>query len=212
MSTTTRVLLIDDHPLFREGLAGAIQAEPDFEVVGQAGTLDELRGLAPQIEPDVAIVDLLMPSVSGIGVTRELCELLPRCRVMGLSAVVDAAAIAEMLRAGASGFALKTQPAPDILDAVRRTVAGESYLPPSVSREAIDAELAGGAPPSLAQLTKREREIFELMIRGYTNPEIASQLFISLRTVETHRHRIVKKVCARSIVEMQRLAARYGRF
>jgi len=209
---TTRVFLIDDHPLFREGLAGAIQAEPDLEVVGQAGSLDELRALAPQAEPDVAIVDLLMPSVSGIGVTRELYDLLPRCRVLGLSAVVDAAAIAEMLRAGASGFALKTQPAPDILDAVRRTAAGDSYLPPSVSREAVDAELAGGAPPSLAQLTKREREIFELMIRGYSNPQIASQLFISLRTVETHRHRIVKKVCARSIVEMQRLAARYGRF
>jgi DNA-binding NarL/FixJ family response regulator len=212
MSTTTRVLLIDDHPLFREGLAGAIQAEPDLEVVGQVGTLEELRALAPQIDPDVAIVDLLMPSVSGIGVTRELCELLPRCRVLGLSAVVDPAAIAEMLRAGASGFALKTQPAPEILEAVRRTAAGDNYIPPGVSREAVDAELAGGAPPSLAQLTKREREIFELMIRGYTNPEIASRLFISLRTVETHRHRIVKKVCARSIVEMQRLAARYGRF
>ena len=212
MSTTTRVLLIDDHPLFREGLAGAIQAELEFDVVGQAGSMDELRSVAPHIEPDVAVVDLLMPSVSGIGVTRELCELLPRCRVLGLSAVVDAAAIAEMLRAGASGFACKNQPAPEILDAVRRTAAGDSYIPPGVSREAVDAELAGGAPPSLAQLTKREREIFELMIRGYTNPEIASRLFISLRTVETHRHRIVKKVCARSIVEMQRLAARYGRF
>lgn len=212
MSTTTRVLLIDDHPLFREGLAGAIQAEPDFDVVGQAGSMEELRAVAPHIDPDVAIVDLLMPSVSGIGVTRELCELLPRCRVLGLSAVVDAAAIAEMLRAGASGFALKTQPASEILDAVRRTAVGDRYIPSGVSREAVEAELAGGAPPSLAQLTKREREIFELMIRGYTNPEIASRLFISLRTVETHRHRIVKKVCARSIVEMQRLAARYGRF
>lgn len=212
MSICTRVFLIDDHPLFREGLAGAIQAEPDLEVVGQAATLDELRAQAPEVEPDVAVVDLLMPLVSGIGVTRELGELLPRCRVLGLSAVVDAAAIAEMLRAGARGFALKTQPAPEILDAVRRTAAGDSYLPSSVSREAVDAELAGGAPPSLAQLTRREREIFELMIRGYTNPEIAARLFISLRTVETHRHRIVKKVCARSIVEMQRLAARYGRF
>src|SRR4051812_50165142 len=96
MSPTTRVLLIDDHPLFREGLAGAIQAELDFDVVGQAGSLEELRAVAPHIEPDVAIVDLLMPSVSGIGVTRELCELLPRCRVLGLSAGGDARGDAQM--------------------------------------------------------------------------------------------------------------------
>src|SRR4051812_50230220 len=131
MSTTTRVLLIDDHPLFREGLAGAIQAELGFEVVGQAGSVDELRRLAPQIEPDVAIVDLLMPSVSGIGVTRELCELLPRCRVLGLSAVVDAPAVAEMPRARASGVPAQNQPASRILHAGRPPAARRRHTPPS---------------------------------------------------------------------------------
>jgi two-component system, NarL family, nitrate/nitrite response regulator NarL len=206
----TRVLLVDDHPLFREGLAIALHAEPDLEVVAQAGNADELRAMATGVDADLAVVDVLMPSVSGIGITRELREHTPGCRVLGLSAIEEPFAIAEMLRAGASGFALKTQPPSEILEAVRRTAAGDGYLPPSVSREAIEAELAGGAPTSLAHLTPREREIFELMIRGHSNPAIASRLYISLRTVETHRHRIVKKVSVRSIVEMQRLAARYG--
>lgn len=205
-----KVLLVDDHPLFCEGLAGAIHAQPELEIVGQAGSADEARALAARVALDLAVVDVLMPSVSGLGITRELRELQPRCRVLGLSAVEEPFAIAEMLRAGANGFALKKQSPSEILDAVRRTVAGGSYLPPTVAREAIEAELARGAPPSLAQLTRREREIFELLIRGYSNAEIASRLLIALRTVETHRHRIVKKVGARSIVEMHRLAARYG--
>jgi two-component system NarL family response regulator len=204
-------MLVDDHPLFREGLAVAVQVEPDLELVAQAGTIAEVRDITARFELDVAVVDVLMPEVSGIGVTRELRDLAPNCRVLGLSAIDEVSAIAEMLRAGAAGYALKTQPAAEILEAVRITAAGDSYMPPSVARESIDAELTGGgAQPSLAQLTPREREIFELMIRGYSNSDIASRLFISLRTVETHRHRIVKKVCARSIVELQRLAARYG--
>lgn len=206
----TKILVVDDHPLFCEGLAGVIDPEPDLEVVGRAENAVEARELAARIALDLAVVDILMPSVSGIGIARELRELQPTCRVLGLSAVEEPFAIAEMLRAGAIGFALKTQPTSEILEAIRTTAAGGRYIPPKVSGEAIEAELAGGASPSLAQLTKREREIFELMIRGYTNSEIGSRLFIALRTVETHRHRIVKKVSVRSIVEMQRLAARYG--
>ena len=206
----TKILVVDDHPLFCEGLAGVIGAAPDLEVVGQAASADEARELVARLALDVAVVDVLMPSVSGIGIARELQELQPTCRVLGLSGVEEPFAIAEMLRAGAIGFAIKSQPSSEILAAIRCTAAGDRYLPPKVSRAAVEAELAGGASPSLGQLTKREREIFELMIRGYTNSEIGARLFIALRTVETHRHRIAKKVCARSIVEMQRLAARYG--
>jgi two-component system response regulator NreC len=208
----TKILVVDDHPLFCEGLVGMLRAAPDLEVVGQAESATEARALASRIALDLAVVDVLMPSVSGIGIARELHELQPNCRVLGLSAAEEPFVIAEMLRAGATGFAFKMQPASEILAAIRGTAAGDSYLPPKVSRDAIEAELAAGAPTSLAQLTRREREIFELMIRGYSNSEIGERLFIALRTVETHRHRIVKKVSVRSIVEMQRLAARYGGF
>lgn len=207
-----KVLLVDDHPLFREGLAYALRADPALEVAAQTGSAAEVRALASSVVLDLAVIDLMIPSVSGIGLTRELRDLQPRCRVLGLSVIEEPLAIAAMLRSGASGYALKTQTPAEILEAIRVIAAGGSYLPPGVSREAIDAELAGGAPPPLAQLTRREREIFELMIRGHSNGDIAARLFISLRTVETHRHRIVKKMSARSIVELQRLAARYGGF
>jgi two-component system response regulator NreC len=206
----TRVLVVDDHPLFREGLVVAIERESDLEVAGEAGTMDQVRELATGVEIDLATVDVLMPSVSGLSITRQLLESHPHCHVLALSVAEDACVIAQMLRAGACGFALKTQPAAEIIAAIRATAASERYLPPGVSREAIETELATGTATLLTHLTKREREIFELIIRGYTNAEIAARLFIALRTVETHRHRITKKLSARSIVEMQRIAARYG--
>jgi len=130
---------------------------------------------------------------------------------VGRGSVIDEPGlIADMLRAGASGYALKTQAVEDIVAAIRQVAGGVRYLPPTVSRDAIDVELACEGELPLGRLTRREREIFELLIRGYSNAEIAGQLFIAQRTVETHRQRIIKKLSARSIFELQRIAARYG--
>jgi len=205
-----RIALVDDHPMFRRGLAVALRSEEGFEIVGEAGNASELRELARAHEIDVAIVDLLMPSVSGIGVTHELSELQPNCKVLALSVVDEPGLIADMLRAGAAGYALKTEPVEAIIDAIRQVVGGIRYLPERVPRSEIDRELAATDEMPLRKLTPREREIFELMIRGYTNIEISARLFIALRTVETHRQRITKKLSARSIFELQRIAARYG--
>ena len=205
-----RIALVDDHPMFRRGLAVALRGEEGFEIVGEAGNADELRELARTREIDVAVVDLLMPSVSGIGVTHELSELQPNCKVLALSVVDEPGLIADMLRAGAVGYALKTEPVEAIIDAIRQVVGGIRYLPERVARSEIDRELAATDEMPLRKLTRREREIFELMIRGYTNIEISARLFIALRTVETHRQRITKKLSARSIFELQRIAARYG--
>lgn len=204
------VVLIDDHPLFRRGLAVALRGEPDLEVVGEAGNAEEARELARNLTIDVAAVDMLMPSVSGIGLTHELRELQPQCRILGLSVVDEPGLIADMLRAGASGYALKTQPVEAIIDALRQVAGGMQYLPPTISRDTIENEANGNGEVPLARLTRREREIFELIIRGYSSAEIAAQLYIALRTVETHRQRITKKLSARSIFELQRIAARYG--
>src|SRR5262249_37028580 len=161
------------------------------------------------IDVDVALVDVLMPTMSGIHLTRKLAEIQPSCRVMGLSVIEEPCVIAEMLRAGAFSFALKTEPAAQILQAIRNTASGVRYLPRHVSPDGLDDRAAG--PRSLdAHLTKREREILELTIQGYSNTEIGSRLFIARRTVETHRHRIAKKLSTRSIPELQRIAALYG--
>jgi DNA-binding NarL/FixJ family response regulator len=203
----TRVLLVDDHPLLREGLGVLIGTTSDLEVVGEAGHIDEARAIATRVDVDVALVDVLMPPGCGIAVTRALLELQPACRVLGFSVVEEPAVVAAMLRAGAVGFALKTEPPNQILEAMRSAVSGARYLPRSVSTDAVELALVGAAPDVDPHLTKREREIFDLIIRGYTNAEISARLFIARRTVETHRHRIVKKFGARSVTDMQRWAA-----
>jgi len=205
-----RLALIDDHPLFRQGLAVALQRETDLEVVGDVGNAEDALALARAVPLDAAIVDILMPSISGITLTSELFEIQPKCRVLGLSVIDEPCLIADMLRAHACGFALKTQTTAEIVDAIRQVLGGLRYLPPSVSRDAVDRELAETPGHPFERLTRREREVFELIIRGRSNDEIATKLFIARRTVETHRQRIMKKLSAHSVAQMQRLAALHG--
>ena len=204
------VALVDDHPLFRQGLAVALRHEPDLVVVGEAGNADEALALARRVAIDVAIVDMLLPTTSGIGLSSELFELQPRCKVLILSVIDDPGLIADVLRAHACGYAIKTQDTADIIDAIRQVLGGLRYLPPMVSRDAIEEELAAGDRQPLERLTRREREVFELLIRGRSNDEIAAALAISRRTVETHRQRVMNKLSAHSVVNMQRIAARHG--
>jgi two-component system, NarL family, invasion response regulator UvrY len=208
--TKAQVAIVDDHPLFRQGLAATLRREPDIEVAGEAGGADEAIVLAKRVVLDAAVVDILMPTTSGISLTSELFEIQPQCRVLGLSVIDDPGLIADMLRAHACGFALKTQPIAEIVDAIRQVLGGLRYLPPRVSRDAVDTELAGTRAHPFQRLTKREREVFELLIRGNSNDEIAVKLFIARRTVETHRQRIMNKLSAHSVAQMQRIAAVHG--
>jgi DNA-binding NarL/FixJ family response regulator len=205
-----QVAVVDDHPLFRQGLVVALRGEADLEVVGEAGSAEEAIELANHIALDVAVVDVLMPTMSGISLTSQLFELQPRCRVLGLSVIDEPGLIADMLRAHACGFALKTQPPTEIVDAIRQVLGGLRYLPPGVSRDAIDTELADTRAHPFMRLTAREREVFELIIRGLSNDEIAIKLSIARRTVETHRQRIMNKLSAHSVAQMQRIAALHG--
>jgi len=209
-TTTIRVLLVDDHPLFRQGVAALLGTVPQMEVVGEAGSLDEVHEIVARGEVDVALVDLLLSPVGGIDITRWLRESYRFCRVLGLSVVEEPCIVAEMLRAGAVGFALKNDHPNQIVEAVRNTSNGIRYLSPALSVEAIELELQVVPTASSLEtnLTRREREIFDLLIQGYNNTEIGSRLFIARRTVETHRHRITKKLNAHSVTELQKLAAR----
>ncbi len=205
-----RIILVDDHPLFRQGLLVALRREQDLDVVGDVGSAGEAIELAKSMMFDLAVVDVLMPTTSGISLTSELFEHQPTCRVLGLSVIDDPGLIADMLRAHACGFATKTQQIDEILDAIRQVLGGLRYLPPRVSRDAVEAELTATPSHPMQRLTRREREVFELLIRGNSNDEVATMLVISRRTVETHRQRIMRKLSAHSLAQMQRVAARHG--
>jgi DNA-binding NarL/FixJ family response regulator len=203
----SRVLLVDDHPLFRAGLGELLSLEPDLVIAGEAGTADEALSLLRREPMDVVIIEVPMP----LGVALTTAVLATRaCKVLALSARDEPFTIAEMLRAGACGYALKAQPRHEIVAAIRTVLAGERYLPPRVAVDEVLAHLDGGGETPLERLTLREREVFDLLIRGVTNDVIGERLVITRRTVETHRQRIMQKLSAHSLVDMIRFAARHG--
>ncbi len=205
---TTRVLLVDDHPLFRLGIATLLEREHGFEVVGQASTADEALALYESVLPDLVLVDVLLGAGNGIDLVRELGKRRP-ARILGLSVLDEPVRVAEMLRAGALGFANKTQPFDEILAAIRSTLAGSLYISPTI-RSDVERLAMGRDKLPLEQLTHREREVFELLTRGESNEKIGQRLEIRPRTVETHRQRVMKKLGAHSLAELVRLANRWG--
>jgi DNA-binding NarL/FixJ family response regulator len=205
----SQILIVDDHPLFRLALASVIAATPDLEVVASVGTAREAIDVVRHIAIDLATVDVLMPTTSGAKLSADVFELQPRCKVLIVSAVDDPGLIADLLRGHVSGFAIKSQSSIELLDAIRQVLRGVRYVAPSISPAALEAALEISTRP-LDRLTAREREVFELLIRGNSNDEIATLLFISRRTVETHRQRVMNKLSAHSIAQMQRIAARFG--
>jgi len=206
----SQTLLVDDHPLFRAGLAVSISQQPDLQVVAEASSAREALAILSAEMVDIAVIDVLMPSASGVSLAAQVLEARPRCKVLALSVLDEPVMIATMLQAGASGYALKTQSAAEIMEAMRSVLAGEQYLPPTVSSEAVLSLVRGNTDRPLERLTSREREIFDLLIRGNSNDNIATKLFIARRTVETHRQRIMKKLATHSILDMIRVAAQQG--
>ncbi|MEO6877701.1 MAG: response regulator transcription factor [Gemmatimonadaceae bacterium] len=203
-----RILLVDDHPMFRAGFA--LRVAEDFNVIGEAGNAAEALDVASRFAIDCAIIDVFMPVTSGISLAAELHKVQPHCRILGLSGSAEPSMIANLLRAGASGFALKTQPVLEIIEAIRTVARGVRYLPPSTSVEAVDSAIATTDMGALGALTRREREVFELVIRGHTSASISSALGISPRTVETHRLRASQKLATHSIADMMRANAAVG--
>ncbi|MEO8702362.1 MAG: response regulator transcription factor [Kofleriaceae bacterium] len=208
-SPCARTFHVDDHPLFCLGLQAALRDAPDLEFIGNGHSAATGLALAASLKLDVALVDMVMPDGDGIAFTAALHALQPDCKILGLSMVDEPLRVAEMVRAGASGYALKTESAPAILAAIRTVLGGVEYFSPSLSRTQLTQLETRGAH-SVFRLTPREREIFELLIRGQSNDEIATSRFISRRTVETHRQRILRKLDAHSVVELVHIATRNG--
>jgi DNA-binding NarL/FixJ family response regulator len=214
-----KVALVDDHQLFREGLKAVLSSQPDFTVVAEASDAREAYGMVEACHPDVVVLDLTLPGVDGIAAARELCRRQPDGRVLILT-MHDShhdgeRYAAAALVAGAAGYALKSQPSSSLFDAIRTVARGETYVAPQLSAESVRAQMhaaRGRASPSgpLGALSAREREVFDLIVRGFSNPAVATELCISVKTVETHRARIHRKFGVHSVAELVRYAALNG--
>ena len=208
-----RVMLVEDHAVFRTALRELFGArDPSFEVVAEAATAQDAWRAAEQHCPDVTIMDLFLRGESGISATRELCRRQRGARILILTAVDNPCFVREAFAAGARGYALKEQTADEIFGAVKVVAGGLRYLPPRFDPELLgNGKQATQADGLFGQLSSREREIFDLVVAGHGNQRIATELFISIKTVETHRARINRKLGVHSGVELVRFAALHGR-
>lgn len=207
------ILLADDHPIVRRGLIALLAAESDCEVIGEAADGFAAARLVEQLRPDVLVVDLMMPGLSGLEVTRHVRALPSPPRVIVLSMHADEQHVLDALRSGVSAYVLKESDPAELIDAVRAAVAGQRYLSPPLSERAIDAYMrkAQSEPVDpLKLLTPREREVLRLVAEGHTNGEIASLLRISPRTVETHRANLMRKLDLHNQAELARFAVERG--
>jgi len=204
-----RILLADDHAVVRQGFKMILAAEPDMEIVGEAGNGREAVELAEQLRPDIVVMDVAMPELNGIEATRRLASSVPHARVVALSMHKDSVYVREILRAGARGYLLKDSVAADLVSAIRAVASGEGYLSPAVSNAVLDDYRRHVTNP-IDLLTSREREVLQMLAEGKTNKEIAAVLNLSVYTVDAHRGRIMEKLNVHSINELVRFAVRNG--
>jgi len=209
MREKIHILLADDHAVVRQGFKMILAAQPDMEIVGEAGNGREALDLAGQLQPDVIVMDVAMPELNGIEATRRVADLSPRSRVLALSMHKDSVYVREILRAGARGYLLKDSIASDLLAAVRAVARGEGYLSPGVS-DAVLNDYRRHVTDPIDLLTSREREVLQMIAEGKTNKEIATVLNLSVYTVDAHRGRIMEKLNLHSVTDLVRFAVRCG--
>ncbi len=205
----TRILLADDHAVVRRGLRLVLDAEPDLEVVAEAGDGAEAVELAVSTDIELAILDVSMPRLTGLQAARELTQRKPELRVLILTMHDNEQYFFEALRAGASGYVLKSVADRDLVEACRATIRGEPFLYPAAVNALIRDHLERGGDNG-DDLSPRENEIVQLIAEGYSSKEIAAELFIAPKTVERHRSNILEKLGTRDRVALTRYAIRRG--
>lgn len=210
-------MLADDHVLLRQGTAELLNREPDMTVVGEAGDGQEAVELAGRLQPDVVVMDVRMPTLSGVEATRRIREAWPNIQVLVLTAYEDDQYVFSLLQAGASGYLLKTAPIGDLARAIRQVRAGESPLDPAIARKVVLQLSRGSSDSSMPEgeagfgaLTPRELEVLQLLARGLSNRAIAEALYVSDRTVQAHLTSIFSKMAVSSRLEAVLAGIRRG--
>lgn len=208
-----RVLIVDDHKIMREGLRSLLEKQPDIEVVAEAENAQTALQLAEEFTPDVAIIDVVMPGLNGIETTRRIINKVPNIKVIALSMYSDKRFVMEMLRAGASGYLLKDCAFEELDGAIRAVIEDRTYITPRIVDIIVKDYFAQvERPPSsaLASLTSRQYEVLQLLAEGKTTREIASQMSLSVKTIESHRQQIINKLNIHSIAGLTKYAIREG--
>jgi DNA-binding NarL/FixJ family response regulator len=204
------VLVVDDHAVVRTGLKLLLNGEDQIEVVGEAGNGDEALLRARLLDPDIVLLDVVMPGKNGIEVARELHESLPHVKVLMLSMQDDPTYVREAFGAGAAGYVLKEAADTELVAAVREVARGGRYVHPELGARLAAAEAQARAEADSDPLSDREREVLRLLALGHTNQEIAKMLYISVRTAETHRAHIMQKLRLSTRAELVRYALEHG--
>ena len=211
-ATPSRVLMVDDHPVVLAGLKALVEADADFEVVGNARDGRTALRLAKQLLPDVVVLDISMPEKNGIEVATALLAERPECRVLVLTVHDDRAYLRQLVEAGVSGYLLKRSASDELIRALHAVVSGGMYLDPAVAGKVV-GRARRALHPQLGQateLSERETEVLRLVAGGHSNKEVSTRLSISVKTVETYKARAMEKLGYRSRVELVRYAADQG--
>ncbi len=207
---TVRVLIVDDHAVVRAGLRLLIDAEEDLEAVGEAGSARDAVFQARALKPDVVLMDVVMPDQSGLDVVPTILHERPEIKVLVLSMQDDPQYVRQAFAAGAKGYVLKEAADTEVVSAIREVANGGSYVHPTLGARLVAAESAEARRAEEDPLSDREREVLRLLALGHTNQEISTQLFISVRTAETHRAHIMQKLRLSSRAELVRYALDQG--
>ena len=208
-----RIMLVDDHPLIRDAIGQLVRSVPDFELVGEAGDGEECLARVVQLQPDVLIVDIAMPTMNGEQLTRELQTLQPALKIIALSGYTDRQFVRAMTKAGAKAYVVKSASGRELIQALRAVVGGKHYLSPEVTGAIMSSWQETSSPGALSAsnaLGKREREVLKLIAEGLRSAAIATQLGIAVATVEAHRRNILRKLQLHSVADLTRYALRHG--
>jgi DNA-binding NarL/FixJ family response regulator len=207
-----RVLLADDHPILRQGLVGILNASGEVEVVAEAGDGNEAVEKAIATRPDIVVLDISMPRLNGLEAARRIHKALPGTRVLVLTMHEDEEYVLKMVRAGVSGYLVKDGAASELVAAVRALRAGKGYFGPQASKALSEVYQEARPFPEdpYGRLTDREREVFQLLVEGRTNAQVAEILFISAKTVDNHRTHLMEKLGVHNTAELLRYAAKHG--